>query len=65
MVNAFIKTEAGLFKVYRHGSDWQLIGPGFERWFSVWTADPLGSLMRAIDAAPGKDRQIEIISLKG
>lgn len=63
-MNAFIKTEAGLFKAYRHGSDWQIIGPRFERWFSVWTADPLGSLMRAIDTVPGFDRQIEIITTK-
>ena len=62
-MNAFIKTENGLFKVYRHGQDWQLIGPRFERWFSVWAADPLGSLMRAVDAAPGSDRQIEIITI--
>ena len=62
-MNAFIKTENGLFKAYRHGSDWQLIGPGLERWFSVWAANPMGSLMRALDTAPGLDRQIEIITI--
>jgi hypothetical protein len=62
-VNAFIKTESGLFKVYRHGDDWQIVGPRFERWFSVWQSDRMGSLMRAIDAVPGLDRQIEIVSL--
>jgi len=62
-MNAFIKTEAGLFKVYKHGDDWQIVGPQFERWFSVWQSDRMGSLMRALDAAPGLDRQIEIVSL--
>jgi len=26
-MNAFAKTEFGLFKAYRHGDDWQVIGP--------------------------------------
>ncbi len=63
-MNAFIRTENGLFKVYRHGLDWQVIGPRFERWFSVWQADLMGSLMRALDSAPGNDRIVEIVSLK-
>ena len=62
-MNAFIKTENGLFKVYRHGQDWQIIGPRFERWSSVWSANPMGSLMRALDTVPGFDRQIEIIKI--
>jgi len=64
-MNAFIKTENGLFKVYRHGLDWQVISPDFERWFSVWQRDILGSLMRALDSVPGNDRAVEIVSLKG
>lgn len=64
-MNAFIKTEHGLFKAYRHGLDWQVVGPNFERWFSVWQADPMGSLMRALDSVPGTDRAIEVISTKG
>ena len=63
-MNAFIKTENGLFKVYRHGQDWQIIGPRFERWFSVWADNPLRSLMRALDSVPGLNRQIEIITTK-
>ncbi len=63
-MNAFIKTEQGLFKAYRRGCDWQVIGPNFERWFSVWTADVKGSLLRALDTAPGTDRTIQIITLE-
>lgn len=63
-MNAFIRTEAGLFKVYRHGLDWQVVGPGFERWFSVWQHEPLASLVRALDSVPGNDRAVEIVSLK-
>lgn len=63
-MNAFIKTEKGLFKVYRHGSDWQIIGPDFERWFSVWEQDIRGSLKRVLDSAPGVGTRVEqIISL--
>lgn len=63
-MNAFIRTEHGLFKVYRHGLDWQVVGPNFERWFSVWKHEPLASLVRALDSVPGKDRTVEIVSLK-
>lgn len=63
-MNAFIKTEHGLFKVYRHDLDWQVIGEGFERWFSVWRGNELQSLLRALDAVPGYDRQVEIISTR-
>ena len=62
-MNAFVRTDKGLFKVYRKGSDWQVIGPHFERWFSVWSADVMGSLVRALDSTPGIDRQTEIIKL--
>jgi hypothetical protein len=64
-MNAFIKTEKGLFKAYRRGLDWQIVGPKFERWFSVWQHDVTGSLMRALDSVPGNDRTVEIVSLKG
>lgn len=64
-MNAFVRTDCGLFKIYRRGLDWQVIGPDFERWFSVWQADPMGSLMRAISAAPGSNRIVEIVSLEG
>jgi len=40
----------GTLKVYDHRDDWQIIGAGFERWFSQWQADRLGSLQRAADA---------------
>jgi len=63
-MNAFIRTEKGLFKAYRRGLDWQIVGPQFERWFSVWQSDVLGSLMRALDYVPGHDRTVEIVSLK-
>lgn len=62
-MNAFINTDSGLFKVYRHGDDWQIIGPRFERWFSVWSADVQGSIDRAIDSVPGANRVIHIIHL--
>ena len=62
-MKAFIKTEHGLFKVYRHGLDWQVIGEGFERWFSVWKGSELQSLLHALDSVPGLDRQVEIISV--
>ena len=64
-MNAFIKTEQGLFKAYKRGDDWQVIGPQFERWFSVWAADVAGSLDRALASAPGRDRQIQIVNLEG
>jgi len=40
----------GTLKVYDHGQDWQIIGAGFERWFSQWQADRQASLQRAADA---------------
>lgn len=61
-MNAFVKTENGLFKVYRHENEWEIIGPKFERWFSVWSFDVAGSLNRALDAVPGVNRSVEIIS---
>lgn len=64
-MNAFIRTEHGLFKAYRHGLDWQVVGPNFERWFSFWPANPLASLMRALNSVPGEERTVEIVSLKG
>jgi hypothetical protein len=64
-MNAFIETENGLFKVYRHGLEWQVIGPRFERWFSVWQHNPMASLLRALDSVPGNRRTVEIVSLKG
>ena len=63
-MNAFIKTEHGLFKAYKHGSDWQVVGPQFERWFSVWSADVGASLDRALASVPGLDRQIQIVRLE-
>ena len=62
-MNAFIKTEHGIFKAYRRGSDWEIIGPKFERWFSVWSNDVLGSLQRAFDSVPGHERDERILSL--
>ena len=62
-MNAFIKTEYGLFKAYRHDMDWQIIGEKFERWFSVWSGNELQSLLRALDSVPGSNRQVEIISV--
>lgn len=34
MLAAFTRTPAGLFKIYDQGQDWQIIGPGYERWSS-------------------------------
>lgn len=64
-MNAFIKTEMGLFKIYRQGDDWQVLGPNFERWFSVWAHDVMGSLIRAAESVPGMERNIEIANLRG
>ena len=50
---AFTKTPAGLFKIYDHGTDWQIVGAGFERWASAWTADRAASLKRAASLIPG------------
>lgn len=54
---AFIKTPDGLYKIYNHDTDWQVIGPnGFERWFSVWSDAVRASLERAIRSIPLADR---------
>jgi len=53
---AFTRTDAGLFKVYDHGQDWQIVGENFERWASVWTADRAASLARACSLIPGFDK---------
>lgn len=52
---AFTHTAAGLFKVYDHGPDFQIIGPGFERWRSKWAADPAASLKHAAALIPHAD----------
>lgn len=62
-MNAFCRTDTGLYKVYRHGADWQVIGPHYEKWYSVWSADVVGSLMRAINSIPGSEKTVEIIGL--
>lgn len=54
---AFIKTSDGLYKIYNHDTDWQVIGPhGFERWFSVWSDAVRASLERAVRSIPLADR---------
>lgn len=40
----------GTLKVYDRREDWQIIGAGYERWFSQWQADRQASLQRAADA---------------
>ena len=62
-MNGFASTSCGLFKAYRHGSDWQVLGPNYERWHSVWASDVLGSLIRALENVPGGSRQIEVCRL--
>ena len=53
---AFIKTPDGLYKIYNHGTDWQVTGPaGFERWFSVWADAVRASLERAVRSIPSAD----------
>jgi hypothetical protein len=52
---AFAHTPAGLFKVYDHGPDFQIIGPGFEQWRSKWAADPAASLKRAAETIPNAE----------
>jgi hypothetical protein len=52
MLAASTRTPAGLFKIYDHGHDWQIVGPDFERWASKWQADPAASLKRAAALIP-------------
>ena len=52
---AFTRTDAGLFKVYDHGHDWQIVGDRFERWASAWAADRPASLRRACSLIPNAD----------
>jgi len=53
---AFISTPYGLYKIYSHGDDWQVKGPGgFERWFSNWRADSKASLARVVHNIPLAD----------
>lgn len=53
---AFIKTPDGLYKIYNHVTDWQILGPdGFERWFSVWNDNVKASLYRAVTSIPLSD----------
>ena len=63
-MNAFVKTESGLFKVYRVGDDWQILGPKFERWCSVWRADVMGSLRHALSRIPGRHIDTVFLSLE-
>lgn len=45
---AFVALDNGrTLKAYRHGYDWQIIGPDIERWFSVWQGNERESLDRA------------------
>jgi len=41
--------SGNIVKAYRplDGSDWQLLGKGFERWFSVWRSQEIESLEHA------------------
>lgn len=57
---AFVRTDAGLFKVYRHEYDWQIIGPDFERWSSIWRADPESSFQRAVWTIPSITSESEV-----
>jgi hypothetical protein len=59
-VVAFTRTAAGLFKIYDHGTDWQIIGPGFERWRSTWAHDRAASLRAAAAIIPGADPETTI-----
>lgn len=52
---AFIRNDTGLFKIYDQETDWQIIGPNFERWCSKYSADKHGSLMRAAALIPQVD----------
>jgi hypothetical protein len=61
---AFIKTPDGLYKIYNHGDDWQVIGPDFERWFSVWRGDVRASLYRAVRSIPLADFNDLVVSHK-
>lgn len=57
---AFSKTPAGLFKVYDHGDDFQIIGKDFERWTSSWRHDRAASLKRAAEMIPNAKEIIYI-----
>jgi hypothetical protein len=54
-LTAFTRTNAGIFKIYDQGQDWQIVGEDFERWASVWANDRAASLARAVSLIPGLD----------
>jgi len=55
-MKAFVKTVDGLYKIYDHGSDWQVIGPkNYERWYSTWQHNLRASLNRAVQDIPYAD----------
>lgn len=39
-------------QVYDHGTDWQIVGHQFERWFSIWEHDKQASLDHALSQIP-------------
>jgi hypothetical protein len=64
-MNAFIKTTAGLHKIYRSGNDWKIIFPdGSERWRSVWPDHAKASLVQALRLIPNADHlDLQIVDL--
>ena len=61
---AFIKTEAGTYKIYDQCDDWQIIGPnGFERWVSSYANDKRASLHNAVSRIP--DAKVEDLVVAG
>ena len=57
-LTAFAKTPAGLVRIYDHGTDWQIVGHGFERWVSTWSHDRAASLQRAAELIPDAEEII-------
>ena len=43
------KTTGSDIYVYAEGDDLQVLCGRYERWFSVWSDDPAGSVFRAVD----------------
>lgn len=50
-MNAFVRKNGVLYKVYRDGADWYVTrsdNPNEKRYFSVWQSDIEGSMYRAL-----------------
>ena len=62
---AFYSNGKTQVKAYFHETDWQLLSDDKEQWFSTWSHDKRGSLIRAVTSFMGHDvRPDQIHGLK-